>query len=61
MSWEILSGLNNPDLLNRRARYRFNKAVHIEEYNYQEIAGMIDHALLHPTLTDEEGDWKLQA
>ena len=54
VSRKILSELNNPDLLNRRARYRFDKAVHIEEYNYQEIAGMIDHALLHPTLTDEE-------
>ncbi len=28
--------------------------MQIEEYTYQEIAGMIDHALLHPTLTDEE-------
>lgn len=41
-------------MLNRRARYSFDKAVHKKEYTYQEIAGMIDHALLHPTLTDEE-------
>ena len=26
----------------------------IQQCNYKEIAGMIDHALLHPTLTDEE-------
>jgi len=29
-------------------------ALPMEEYNYEEIAGMIDHALLHPTLTNEE-------
>jgi len=50
----ILSKLENPDLLNGRAQYRFGRIVQIEEYTYQEIAGMIDHALLHPTLTDEE-------
>ena len=41
-------------MLNGRAQYRFGRIVQIEEYTYQEIAGMIDHALLHPTLTDEE-------
>ena len=28
--------------------------MQIKVYTYEEIAGMIDHALLHPTLTDEE-------
>ena len=23
-------------------------------YSYEEMAGMIDHSLLHPTMTDEE-------
>ena len=26
----------------------------MQEYSYEDIAGMIDHALLHPTLTEEE-------
>ncbi len=26
------------------------------KYSYEELAGMIDHSLLHPTLTDEEVD-----
>jgi deoxyribose-phosphate aldolase len=26
----------------------------VEEFNYREIAGMIDHALLHPTLSNKE-------
>ena len=51
---QLLSNLDNTYLLKGGAQYRVNKAVQIKEYTYEEIAGMIDHALLHPTLTDEE-------
>ena len=26
------------------------------KYSYEELAGMIDHSLLHPTMTDQELD-----
>jgi deoxyribose-phosphate aldolase len=41
-------------LLIERERYKFQIASIMQEFNYREIAGMIDHALLHPTLSNKE-------